>query len=86
MPGISDRRFLELCGRLASKLGISQASARRKVEIRANLEQRGRDHASLVTLAETMLEEATASEGENATLLNSQLKAVGDEADFMVED
>jgi hypothetical protein len=86
MPGISDRRYLELCGRLASRLGISQSSARRKVEIRASLEQRSRDPASLVALAEAMLAEAVAAEGQNAALLDSQLKAVGDEANFMAED
>jgi hypothetical protein len=86
MAGISDRRYLELCGRLASRLGISQASARRKVEIRAAKEQLGRDPATLVGLAETMLEEALATEGRNAALLNHQLKALNDEDQFISED
>lgn len=86
MPGISDRRYLMLCGRLASRLGISQASARRKVEIRAALEQRTRDQLSLASLAEVMLEEALGTEEGNAALLNSQLQATDNEDDFMTED
>lgn len=85
MAGIPDRNYNAACGRLASRLGISQAAARRKVEIRAAQEGR-RDTASREALAERMLEEAIASGVDNGTLLTDQLGAVGNDVNFMLED
>lgn len=85
MAGISDRSYNHACGRLASRLGISLASARRKVEIRA-AQQGSRDPAARLALAELLLEETIASGVDNASMLTAQLEAVGNDDYFMTED
>jgi hypothetical protein len=85
MAGISDRAFNTACGRLASLLGVSLASARRKVEIRAARDGI-RDSAGKLALAEQLLAEAEASDHDNHNLLTSLLEAVGNDENFMVED
>jgi hypothetical protein len=70
MAGISDRALTTAYGRLASLLGVSLASARRKVDIRA----------------EQLLAESEASGHNNHNLLTSLLEAVGNDENFMVED
>jgi hypothetical protein len=85
MPGIPERSYNAACGRLASRLGISQSAARRKVEIRA-AQEGVRDSASRQAIAERMLEEAIAAGVDNGPLLTAQLEAVGSDENFMVED
>lgn len=85
MAGNPDRRFNIACGHLASRLGISQSAARRRIEIRAASEGQ-RDTAALIAMAERMLEEANAAGVDNDTLLTSLLGAVGSDENFMVED
>lgn len=85
MAGISDRAFNTACSRLASLLGVSLASARRKVEIRAARDGI-RDSAGKLALAEQLLAEAEASGHDNHNLLTSLLEAVGNDENFMVED
>lgn len=85
MPGIPDRDYNAACGRLASRLGISQSAARRKVEIRA-AQEGTRDSASREALARRMLEEAIAAGVDNGSLLTDQLEAVGNDVNFMLED
>lgn len=85
MAGISDRAFTTACGRLASLLGVSLASARRKVEIRAARDGI-RDTAGKLILAEALLAEAQSSDHDNHLLLTSLLEAVGSDENFMVED
>jgi hypothetical protein len=85
MAGISDRAFTTACGRLATLLGVSLASARRKVDIRAAREGI-RDSAGKLALAEQMLAEVQTSGHDNHTLLTSLLEAVGSDVNFMVED
>ena len=85
MAGISDRAFNTACGRLASLLGVSLASARRKVDIRAARDGI-RDNAGKLALAEALLAEAESSDHDNRTLLTSLLEAVGSDENFMVED
>jgi hypothetical protein len=85
MPGSPDRSYDTACGRLASRLGISLASARRKVEIRAAREG-VRDTAGRLVLAELLLEEVIASGVDTASLLTDQLEAVGNDENFMTED
>jgi hypothetical protein len=85
MAGIPDRNYNAACGRLASRLGISQSAARRKVEIRA-AEEGTRDSASREALACLMLEEAIAAGVDNGSLLTDQLEAVGNDVNFMLED
>jgi hypothetical protein len=85
MAGISDRAFSTACGRLATELGVSLASARRKVEIRA-VQDGIRDGSGKLALAEALLAEAQASGHNNHALLTSLLEAVGNDENFMVED
>jgi hypothetical protein len=85
MAGITDRAYTTACGRLASLLGVSLASARRKVDIRAAGEGI-RDSAGKLALAEQLLAESEASGHDNHTLLTSLLEAVGSDENFMVED
>lgn len=85
MAGVPDRSYNAACGRLASRLGISQASARRKVDIQAAREG-VRDPAGRIALAERMLAEATAAGIDNAVLFDAQLEAVGSDENFMTED
>jgi hypothetical protein len=85
MAGIPDRDYNAACGRLASRLGISLAAARRRVDIRAAQESL-RDTASRITLAERMLAEAEASGVDNAAMLTAMLRAVASDDNFMTED
>jgi hypothetical protein len=85
MAGLSDRAYTSICARLASSLGVSLASARRRVDIRAT--QAGiRDPEAKRALAEQVLAELQGSAGEHHSLLNDQLGAVGTDQNFMVED
>lgn len=85
MPGISDRAYDIACGRLASHLGISLASARRRVELRAAREGL-RDRSDRLRLAETLLQEAIDSGVDNNSLLDGQLRATRQDESFMTED
>jgi len=85
MAGIPDRDYNAACGRLASRLGISLAAARRRVDIRAAQESL-RDTPDRIALAERMLAEAEASNVDNAARLTAMLQTVGNDDNFMIED
>ena len=85
MAGIPDRDYNAACGRLASRLGISLAAARRRVDIRAAQESL-RDTPERIALAERMLAEAEASGVDNAAMLTAMLQSVSSDDNFMVED
>jgi hypothetical protein len=85
MAGIPERSYNSACGRLASRLGISQSAARRKVEIRA-AQAGSRDTESRQAMAEQMLAEAIAAGVDNGAMLTAQLGAVGNDVHFMLED
>lgn len=85
MPGIPDRSFNAACGHLATKLGISLASARRRVEIQAAKEGL-RDTAAKLALAERLLEETRSSGLDRGQLFDGQLRSVGEDDLFMIED
>jgi hypothetical protein len=85
MPGIPDRSFNAACGHLATKLGISLAAARRRVEILAAKEGL-RDTAGKLALAERLLEETRASGLDRGQLFDGQLRSVGEDDLFMIED
>ncbi|MFN9546806.1 MAG: hypothetical protein ACK6AD_07015 [Cyanobacteriota bacterium] len=85
MPAIPDRNYNAACGRLASWLGISIASARRRVVMRAARAGRT-DSAARIALAERMLAEAEASGVDTHALLEAQLGALSSEENFMTED
>ncbi|MEB3332960.1 MAG: hypothetical protein VKI83_10765 [Synechococcaceae cyanobacterium] len=81
----SDRSYAIACGRLASRLGISQASARRRVEILAAREGQ-RDLAARLALAERLLSEAEGGGDSRSLLFDDALQALASEANFMTED
>jgi hypothetical protein len=85
MAGISDREYCILCGRLATLLGVSQAAARRKVDIRAAQDGQ-RDVAGRIAIATAMLAELQASSTDHQGMLSAQLGTVGNDDRFMVED
>ncbi|MFM7235530.1 MAG: hypothetical protein ACKOYK_01975 [Cyanobium sp.] len=85
MSAIPDRNYNAACGRLAGWLGVSIASARRRVDIRAAQEGLT-ETAARIALAERMLAEAQASGVDNQALLDAQLVALSTEENFMTED
>ena len=85
MAGITDRNYSILCGRLASLLGVSQAAARRKVDIRA-AQQGQREISARLAVAEAMLAELQACDTDHQGMLSAQLGTVGNDDRFMVED
>lgn len=85
MAGIPDRAYNAACGRLASRLGISLGSARRRVEQRAAQEGQ-RDPAARLQLAEMMLQEVEAAGVNNGPVHTAMLRAVGQDEHFMTED
>ena len=85
MPPISDRDYTIACGQLASCMGISLASARRKVDIRA-VKEGLRAVDDKIALAVRMLEEIRASNVDMGDLFSAQLHTVGSDDNFMVED
>jgi hypothetical protein len=85
MPGLSDRGYAAACAQLASHLGVSLGSARRRVEIQAAREGI-RDVAGRTELAERLLAEAQASGIDRAALLDAQLEAAEEDDGFMLED
>jgi hypothetical protein len=85
MAAIPDRHYNAACGRLAGWLGISIASARRRVDIRAAQEGLS-DTPGRIALAERMLAEAQASGINTQALLDAQLMALSSEENFMTED
>ena len=85
MPSIPDRSFNAACGHLATQLGISLAAARRRVEILAAKEGM-RDTAAKLALAERLLEDTRASGLDRGQLFDGQLRSVGEDDLFMIED
>ena len=85
MASLSDRNYSIVCGQLASHLGISLASARRKVDIRA-VQQGLRATEEKIALCHSMLEESRRSGIDIGALLSAQLTTVGRDDQFMTED
>tara|TARA_Y100001968_G_C19427418_1_gene755156 strand:+ start:774 stop:1040 length:267 start_codon:yes stop_codon:yes gene_type:complete len=88
MPAIEDHSYLKICAQIASRLSISLASARRKVEIIAS--QSGvRDLESRTELAEKLLKKVLSEEkgkSNSADQLDKLLEALASEENFMTED
>ena len=89
MAAIEDRTYLKLCAELASCLGISLASARRKVEL-ACMKEGIKELAARKCIAEELLKKARlrplTGEGAPSTQFDQLLEARADEENFMVED
>jgi len=89
MAGIQDHDYLRVCARLAGALGISQASARRRVEMAAAREG-VRDPEARKRIASDLLDnalkEAESPETSPGAGLDALLEARPEDENFMLED
>ena len=89
MPAIQDRDYLRLCAELATELGISQSSARRRVELAAT-KIGAKDLASRKEVATTLLAEAqnerSMGDHDQGQVLDRLLEAEPLDEKFMLED
>jgi hypothetical protein len=89
MPAIQDHDYLRLCAELATELGISQSSARRRVELAAS-KIGVKDLMSRKEVATTLLADAQneRSQGEHdqGQVLDRLLEAEPLDEKFMLED
>ena len=91
MAALEDHSYLKICAQLASCLSISQAAARRKVELEA-AKQGVKDLISRKRIAENLLQETKSlskdKDAENTTRkqLDQLLEALAEDENFMVED
>ena len=80
---------MKLCAELASRLSISLASARRKVELAA-AEDGVKDLKSRKSIAERLLNEdlirSQSEDSSSSAQLDELLEALAEEENFMVED
>lgn len=89
MPAIQEHDYLRLCAELATQLGISQSSARRKVELAASrtgakdLTSRKQVAASLLSEAQDERKKANHDQGQ---VLDHLLEAEPLDEKFMLED
>lgn len=89
MPAIQDHDYLRLCAELATQLGISQSSARRRVELAAN-KVGAKDLTSRKEVATRLLEDAqnerSKGEHDQGQVLDRLLEAEPLDEKFMLED
>ena len=89
MAALEDRAFMKVCAHLASCLGITIASARRKVDLAAT-RVGVKDLAGRKAIADSLLKEALSLPGEGeesvSVRFDQLLSALAEEENFMVED
>nr|YP_002049257.1 hypothetical protein PCC_0619 [Paulinella chromatophora]ACB43047.1 hypothetical protein PCC_0619 [Paulinella chromatophora] len=85
MATIQDRAYVTACSQLACLLSISLAAARRKVDYVAAKEGL-RDNVGRLMIAERILTEVQSGKQDEGELLDSLLKAVKSEENFLLED
>jgi hypothetical protein len=85
MAAPQDKDFVTACGRLASALSISIASARRKVDLVAAREG-VRDPAGRLLIAQRLLLESQGVSAESRQLLDVLLEAVKEEENYIGDD
>lgn len=85
MPVPPNRAYAVATGNLATLLGISISSARRRVDLQAAREE-VRDAAGRVVIAERLIEAARADALSQARLLDELLVAKPSESNFLDED
>lgn len=87
MASIQDHDYLRLCAELARCLGISQAAARRQVEMAAAKEGL-RDVEARKRIAQQLLEDTRQEQrdGSRTSGLDALLAARPEEENFMLED
>ena len=85
MAAPQDKDFVTACGRLATALSISIASARRKVDLVAAREG-VRDVPSRLLIAERLLLESQGVGEQSRQLLDVLLEAVKEEENYLGDD
>ena len=85
MAAPQDKDFVTACGKLASALSISIASARRKVDLVAAKEG-VRDNPGRLLIAQRLLLEAQGVGEESRQLLDVLLEAVKEEENYLGDD
>ena len=89
MAPLEDHAYMKLCAELASRLSISLASARRKVELAA-AKDGIKDLNARKDLAKVLLEQVDKrDQSENLSVsaqLDELLEALAEEENFMIED
>jgi hypothetical protein len=85
MAAPQDKDYVTACGKLASALSISIASARRKVDLVAAKEG-VRDNPGRLLIAQRLLIEAQGVGEESRQLLDVLLEAVKEEENYLGDD
>ena len=85
MAAPQDKDFVTACGRLASALSISIASARRKVDLVAAREG-VRDKPGRLLIAQRLLLESEGVGQQSRQLLDVLLEAVEEEENYLGDD
>ena len=89
MAAIQDQKYVKLCAQLASRLSISLASARRRVDQAAAREGR-RDVEGRRAMAQSLLDalddNSSDSTAENSDRLDSLLSVSEGDDNFIIED
>ncbi|MEC8440862.1 MAG: hypothetical protein VXZ59_00935 [Cyanobacteriota bacterium] len=85
MASIQDSTYVKLCAQLASRLSISLASARRRVD-QAAAQDGKRDIEGRRAMAQTLLDALDGNDQENAERLTSLLSSSEGDSNFILED
>ena len=89
MAAIQDQNYVKLCAQLATRLSISLASARRRVDQAAAREGR-RDVEGRRAMAQSLLDaldnDSDGSNADNPERLNSLLSVSEGDGNFIIED
>ena len=89
MAAIQDQNYVKLCAQLATRLSISLASARRRVDQAAAREGR-RDVEGRRAMAQSLLDaldnDSDESNADNPERLNSLLSISEGDGNFIIED
>jgi len=89
MAAIQDQNYVKLCAQLATRLSISLASARRRVDQAAAREGR-RDVEGRRAMAQSLLDaldnDSDESNADNPERLNSLLSVSEGDSNFIIED
>ena len=89
MAAIQDQNYVKLCAQLATRLSISLASARRRVDQAAAREGR-RDVEGRRAMAQSLLDaldnDIDESNADNPERLNSLLSVSEGDGNFIIED
>ena len=89
MAAIQDQNYVKLCAQLATRLSISLASARRRVDQAAAREGR-RDVEGRRAMAQSLLDaldnDSDESNADNSERLNSLMSVSEGDGNFIIED